>query len=217
MGIVTANPLEASKDPRACGALPPPVPAWNDAAREVAEATWPELFQEQVGRVPDAPAVVFGGDAVSYAELNTRANTLARVLVSRGAGPEGLVGVAMPRSVEMVVAVLAVLKAGAGYIPIDLAYPSDRISYMLAEACPVAVLTTMVAGHDLPEGPPRVTLDDPATAAAISRLDGTDLAADERTAVLRPPSPAYVIYTSGSTGRPKGVVTEHRNLTDLVS
>jgi non-ribosomal peptide synthetase component F len=155
MGIAVANPLEASKDPRAGGALPPPVPAWNDTAREVAEATWPELFQEQVRRVPDAPAVVSGGGAVSYAELNARANRLARFLVSRGAGPEGLVAIAMPRSVEMVVAVLAVLKAGAGYVPVDLAYPSDRISYMLAEACPVAVLTTIVAGRDLPDGPPR--------------------------------------------------------------
>jgi non-ribosomal peptide synthetase component F len=142
MGIAVANPLEASKDPRA-------------------EATWPELFQEQVRRVPDAPAVVSGGGAVSYAELNARANRLARFLVSRGAGPEGLVAVAMPRSVKMVIAVLAVLKAGAGYVPVDLAYPSDRISYMLAEACPVAVLTTMVAGRDLPDGA-RVALDDPA-------------------------------------------------------
>jgi nonribosomal peptide synthetase DhbF len=196
-----ANPLEALKDP----------------AREVAEAMWPELFQEQVRRVPDAPAVVCGGGVVSYAELSARANRLARFLVSRRAGPEGLVAVAMPRSVEMVVAVAAVLKAGAGYVPVDLAYPPDRISYLLAEACPVAVLTTMVAGRDLPDGAPRVALDDPATAAAVSRLDGTDLAAGERTAVLRPASPAYVIYTSGSTGRPKGVVTEHRNLTDLIS
>src|SRR5580704_17082014 len=197
MGIAVANPLEASKDPRAGGALPPPVPAWNDTAREVAEATWPELFQEQVGRVPDALAVVAGGDAVSYAELNTRANRLARFLVSRGAGPEGLVAVAMPRSVEMVVAVLAVLKAGAGYVPVDLAYPSDRISYMLAEARPVAVLTTTAAGRGLPGGTLQVVLDDPAVAAAVSRLAGGDLAAGERPGPLERSSPAYVIYTSG--------------------
>ena len=182
----------------------------------MAEATWPELFQDQVRRVPDAPALICGG-AVSYAELNARANRLARFLVSRGARPESLVAVAMPRSAEMVVALLAVLKAGAGYVPVDLAYPPDRISYMLAEARPVAVLTTMAAGRDLPDGASRVVLDDPATAAALSRLDGADLAAGERTGVLRPASTAYVIYTSGSTGRPKGVVTEHRNLTDLVA
>src|SRR5579872_3312974 len=182
----------------------------------MAEATWPELFQDQVRRVPDAPALICGG-AVSYAELNARANRLARFLVSRGARPEGLIAVAMPRSAEMVVALLAVLKAGAGYVPVDLAYPPDRILYMLAEARPVAVLTTMAAGRDLPDGASRVVLDDPATAAALSRLDGADLAAGERTGVLRPASTAYVIYTSGSTGRPKGVVTEHRNLTALVS
>jgi non-ribosomal peptide synthetase component F len=182
----------------------------NDTVREVAGATWPELFQEQVRQRPDAPAVVSGGCTVSYAELNARANRLARFLVSRGAGPEGLVAVAMPRSVEMVVAVLAVLKAGAAYVPVDLAYPPDRISYMLAEACPVAVLTTVVAGRDLPDGAPRVALDDPVTVAAVARLDHADLASGERTAVLRPPSVAYVIYTSGSTGRPKGVVIEHR-------
>src|ERR1700758_2898024 len=133
----------------------------------MAEATWPELFQDQVSRVPDAPALICGGGAVSYAELNARANRLARFLVSRGARPEGLVAVAMPRSAEMVVALLAVLKAGAGYVPVDLAYPPDRISYMLAEARPVAVLTTMVAGRDLPDRAPRVALDDPATAAAL--------------------------------------------------
>src|SRR5579872_3601124 len=182
----------------------------------MAEATWPELFQDQVRRVPDAPALICGG-AVSYAELNARANRLARFLVSRGARPEGLIAVAMPRSAEMVVALLAVLKAGAGYVPVDLAYPPDRILYMLAEARPVAVLTTMAAGRDLPDVASRVVLDDPATAAALSRLDGADLAAGERTGVLRPASTAYVIYTSGSTGRPKGVVTEHRNLTALVS
>jgi nonribosomal peptide synthetase DhbF len=201
MGIAMANPLEATKDPQADGAEP----------------TWPELFQEQVRRVPDAPAVICGGDGASYAELNARANRLARYLISLGAGPEGLVAVAMPRSVEMVVAVLAVLKAGAGYVPVDLGYPSDRISYMLAEARPVAVLTTMMAGRDLPDEAPRVALDDAATVAALSRLDGADLAAGERTAVLRLRSPAYVIYTSGSTGRPKGVATEHGNLTALIS
>jgi nonribosomal peptide synthetase DhbF len=192
-----ANPLECSEDPHAM--------------------TWPDLFQAQVRRVPDAQAVICGDGAVSYAELNARANRLARFLVSRGAGPEGLVAVAMPRSVEMVVAVLAVLKAGAAYLPVDPAYPPDRISYMLADACPVAVLTTTIAGRDLPAGTPRVALDAPATMVTVSALDGTDLAAGERTAALRPPSPAYVIYTSGSTGRPKGVVIEHRNLTDLVS
>ena len=91
--------------------------------------------------------MIFDGGAVSYAELNARANRLARYLVSLGAGPERLVAVAMPRSAEMIVAVLAVLKAGAAYVPVDPAYPADRIGFMLADARPVAVLTTVVAGQ----------------------------------------------------------------------
>ncbi|MGH3125217.1 MAG: condensation domain-containing protein, partial [Streptosporangiaceae bacterium] len=115
---------------------------WNDTARVIPEVTLPELFEAQAARTPGAPAVIFGGARVSYAGLNARANRLARYLVSLGAGPERLVAVAVPRSAEMVVAVLAVLKAGAAYVPVDPAYPADRIAFMLADARPVAVLTT---------------------------------------------------------------------------
>ena len=189
---------------------------WNDTARVVPEVTVPELFQAQAARTPDAPAVIFEGTRVSYAELNARANRLARYLVSLGAGPERLVAVAVPRSAEMIVAVLAVLKAGAAYVPVDPAYPAERIAYMLADARPVAVLTTVAAGQDLPGGTPRVALDDPAVVAAVSRLAGGDLAAGERPGPAGPSSPAYVIYTSGSTGRPKGVVVEHRSVAGLL-
>ncbi|HLK00994.1 MAG TPA: AMP-binding protein, partial [Streptosporangiaceae bacterium] len=196
-------------------------------ARGAAGATWPELFQERVARTPDAPATVFRGQLLSYAELNASANRLARFLVSRGAGPESLVAVAVPRSTDMVVAVLGVLKAGAAYVPLDPAYPADRVAFMLADSRPVAVLTTADAARDLAGMAPRpeaqanpvplVVLDDPVTAAAVSGLGGGDLADDERLAPLAPSSPAYVIYTSGSTGRPKGVVIEHRGLTDLMA
>ena len=161
--------------------------------------------------------MIFDGTQVSYAGLNARANRLARYLVSLGAGPERLVAVAVPRSAEMVVAVLAVLKSGAAYVPVDLAYPAERVAFMLADTCPVAVLTTAEAGRDLPDGVPQVVLDDPGTVAVMSGLDGADLAGAERLGRLRLSSPAYVIYTSGSTGRPKGVVVEHRSLADLVS
>ncbi|MGH3200437.1 MAG: non-ribosomal peptide synthetase, partial [Streptosporangiaceae bacterium] len=124
--------------------------------------------------------------------------------------------VAMPRSPDMIVAVLAVLKAGAAYVPVDPAYPADRIAYMLADACPVAVLTTVLAGRDLPGRTPQVALDDPAAITAVSRLADANLAAAERPGQLRPSSPAYVIYTSGSTGRPKGVMIEHRSVVGLV-
>src|SRR3984957_10945670 len=186
-------------------------------ARDGPAVTWPELFEAQVVRVPGAPAVVHGGVRLSYAGLNERANRLARYLVSLGAGPGRLVAIAMPRSAEMIVAVLAVLKSGAAYVPVDPAYPADRIGFMLADTCPVAVLTMAGAGRGLPGGFPLVVLDDPVTVAAVGGLAGGDLAGAERAGRLRLLDPAYVIYTSGSTGRPKGVVVEHRSLTDLVS
>ena len=186
----------------------PPASSGGNAARAL---TLPELFQAQAARTPEAPAVVFGDVTLSYADLNARANRLARYLVLLGAVPERLVAVAMPRSAEMIVAVLAVLKAGAAYVPVDPAYPADRIGFMLADAAPVAVLTTTtLAGLDLPGGI-RVVLDDPATMAAVAGLDAGDLSIPPALA-----SPAYVIYTSGSTGRPKGVVVEHRNLAGLL-
>ena len=117
----------------------PPAPSGGSTARAL---TLPELFQAQAARTPEAPAVVFGDVTLSYTALNARANRLARYLVLLGAGPERLVAVAMPRSAEMIVAVLAVLKAGAAYMPVDPAYPADRIGFMLADAAPVAVLTS---------------------------------------------------------------------------
>src|SRR5580693_4845648 len=189
---------------------------WNDTARVIPEVTLPELFEAQTARTPDAPAVVHVGVTISYAELNARANRLARLLIDRGAGPEDLVAIAMPRSADLIVAVLAVLKAGAAYVPVDPAYPADRIGFLLADTCPVAVLTTVLAGQGLPAGSPRVALDDPGIVAALSRLADGDLVGAERPGQLGSSSPAYVIYTSGSTGRPKGVVIEHRSLVNYL-
>ncbi len=191
---------------------------WNRTAREIPEATLPELFEAQAKRTPYAAAVTCGSITLSYAELDERGNRLARHLIGLGAGPEQLVAIAMPRSADMIVAVLAVLKTGAAYVPVDPSYPPDRIGYMLTDTDPVAVLTTAGAGRSLPGGASQVVLDDPATMAAVGRLDGGGLAGRERRpAGLRLSSAAYVIYTSGSTGWPKGVVVEHRSLTDLVS
>jgi amino acid adenylation domain-containing protein len=189
----------------------------NGARRDVPEVIWPELFRAQAARTPDAPAVIFEEQCLSYAELDARANRLARYLVCLGAGPERLVAIALPRSAEMIIAVLAVLKSGAAYVPVDPAYPADRMAFMLADTRPVAVLTTAEAGLDVPYGTPTVAVDDPETAAAVRGLAGGDLAAAELTGPVGLSSPAYVIYTSGSTGRPKGVVIEHRNVADLVS
>jgi amino acid adenylation domain-containing protein len=191
--------------------------AWNDTAREVPQATLPELFQAQVVRTPRAPAVVCGDLTLSYAELNQRANRLARYLITLGAGPERFVTIAMPRTADMITAVLAVFKTGAAYVPVDPAYPPGRIAYMLTDTSPVAVVTTQADGQNLPGSAAQLILDDPATVARLDELDGTDLTAEDGVVPPGPSTPAYVIYTSGSTGRPKGVVVEHRNVTDLVS
>ena len=189
---------------------------WNDTARQVPELTLPELFEAQAARTPDAPAVVFGDVVLSYADLNASANRLARYLVPLGAGPERRVVVAVPRSAQMIVAVLAVLKTGAAYVPVDPAYPPGRIGYMVADACPVVALTTTQAGLCLPGEAPVLVLDEDAAVAAVADLADGDLADGERRGVPRPSSPAYVIYTSGSTGRPKGVVVEHRGVVGLM-
>ena len=124
---------------------------WNDTAAEVpvsvSAGTLPGLFQAQVARTPDAVAVVFDGQEVSYAELNARANRLARLLIERGVGPESLVAVVMERSVDLVVALLAVLKAGGAYVPIDPDYPADRIGYMLRDTAAALALCDQAAGQ----------------------------------------------------------------------
>ncbi|MCA1681612.1 MAG: amino acid adenylation domain-containing protein, partial [Actinobacteria bacterium] len=182
--------------------------------------TVPELFEGQVGRTPDAVAVSCEGVGLSYAELNVRANRLARLLVEYGAGPERCVALVLPRSVEMVVAIVAVLKSGAAYVPVDVGYPAERVAGMLADAAPVVVLTMgevagQLAGVD--ESLVRVVLDDPRTCAALQDCAEGDVRDTDRGGVLSADSPAYVIYTSGSTGTPKGVVVAHGNVARLFS
>jgi amino acid adenylation domain-containing protein/non-ribosomal peptide synthase protein (TIGR01720 family) len=172
----------------------------NDAAAlPVPETTYPELFEAQARRTPEATALVCGDVALSFAELNARANRLARHLVAEGAGPERVVALALPRSAEMIVAMLAVLKAGAVYLPVDPALPADRIDFLRSDARPALVLRAV------PD------LGEPA------RYSDTDLTDADRAGPLRPGGAAYVIYTSGSTGRPKGVIVEHRGLVNLLA
>ncbi|MFJ7209111.1 amino acid adenylation domain-containing protein [Streptomyces sp. NPDC098789] len=186
---------------------------WNGPSRALPGRTLPELFAAQVARTPDATAVVCESGSLSYAQLDTAANRLARHLVARGAGPERLVALAVPRSVETLVSVLAVLKSGAAYLPIDLTHPGERIAYTLADARPLCVLTTVGAAGQLPvTEDPLLLLDAPDTAAALAALPAHDLTDHDRSAPLSLRNPAYVIYTSGSTGRPKGVVVEHHSL-----
>ncbi|MFF0749911.1 amino acid adenylation domain-containing protein [Streptomyces sp. NPDC004267] len=175
----------------------------------------PGLFETQARLTPGAPALSLRADHLDYRELNERANRLARLLVSRGIGAEQIVGVLLPRSVDQVVALLAVAKTGAAYLPLDVEYPADRIAFMLADARPVCLLTTSAADRSAQDGT-AVHLDDPAVAAALAALPAGDLTDDERVAPLRAAHPAYVIYTSGSTGTPKAVVIEHHALADYL-
>ncbi|MGW2317445.1 non-ribosomal peptide synthetase [Streptomyces sp. NPDC001680] len=170
-------------------------------------ATLVERFEEQAARRPHAVAVVCGDEQVTYAELNARANRLARLLVARGARPESLVAVLLGRSAELAVALLAVLKSGAAYVPVDPEYPSERIATLFAEADPALVVTATAHTRSLPLGldaARTVVLDAPGTPAELEVQETADLNLE-----LSSGYPAYVIYTSGSTGRPKGVTIAH--------
>ncbi|MFD5806836.1 amino acid adenylation domain-containing protein, partial [Streptomyces sp. NPDC127020] len=190
----------------------------GDGVPVAADVTLPGLFEEQAARTPDAVAVVSGDQSMTYGELNERANRLARVLKRRGVRPESVVAVLMDRSAELVVALLAVLKAGGAYLPVDPAYPRDRIAYVLEDAEPVCVLTTGALVDVLPAGPvvPALVLDDLDATAALATESSADLRAADRPGTgTTGEHPAYVIYTSGSTGAPKGVLVTHRNVATL--
>jgi nonribosomal peptide synthetase DhbF len=160
--------------------------------------------------------VVCGERELSYAELDRRANRLARYLVSRGAGPERIVALALPRGELMVVALLAVMKAGAAYLPVDPDYPAARIAFMLADACPALLVSDSETAGRLPAGDvPVVVLDRGDTSSQIAGLPGVPVTDDERIAPLRIGNAAYVTYTSGSTGTPKGVVVTHAGMAGL--
>lgn len=191
---------------------------WNDTDAEVRQESLAVLFEAQVRRTPDATAVLFGAAELTYAELNARANQLARHLVASapgtggGTGTELLVAVALPRSADTVVALLAVVKAGGAYVPLDPEDPAERLRYTLDDARPGLLLTCTPTLTGLGTELPSVLLDDEETRAEIDRQPAGDLTDDERWGRLVPQSPLYVIYTSGSTGRPKGVLVEHRGL-----
>ncbi|MFB7588631.1 amino acid adenylation domain-containing protein [Streptomyces sp. NPDC056169] len=195
------------------------------ATREdVPDETVADMLTAQVARTPDAVALVFGDRALTYAELDAQINRLARLLLARGAGPETVVALALPRSIEMVAALFAVLRTGAAYLPLDLDHPADRLRLMAEDTGPLCLLSTTAVAPTLrgEDGPvaPELLLDDPAVAAELAALPGDGISDAERPAFARGvpdrlEHPAYVIYTSGSTGRPKGVVTPYRGLTNM--
>ncbi|MEV0919321.1 amino acid adenylation domain-containing protein [Streptomyces sp. NPDC049967] len=199
--------------------------AAHSTGREpVPDETVADLLAAQVARTPDAVALVFGGRALSYAELDARVNRLARLLLARGAGPEKVVALALPRSIEMVAALFAVLRTGAAYLPLDLDHPADRLRLMARDSGPLCLVSTTAVAPSLRDADgsvaPELLLDDAAVAAELAALPGEEITDAERPAFARGvpgrlDHPAYVIYTSGSTGRPKGVVTPYRGLTNM--
>ncbi|MGW7418084.1 non-ribosomal peptide synthetase, partial [Streptomyces sp. NPDC054863] len=197
----------------------------TSAAALPERSTFPALFEERVRERPDAVAVLDGPLAVTYGELNARANRLARALVARGIGPESVVAVAMPKSARSVLAVLAVLKSGAAYLPLDLGYPPERLRYIVADARPDLVLTTVGGTGPMAEAGAGATLclehewdaESPGATAGPAGPAEADLTDGGRTAPLRLDSTAYLIYTSGSTGRPKGVLVPHSGIAALVA
>jgi nonribosomal peptide synthetase DhbF len=190
---------------------------WNDTARDIPGATLPSLFQARVAADPEAPAVLFGDKVMSYSELSSRADGIARRVVAYGAGPESIVAVVLPRSLDQVVGLLGVAMAGAAYLPIDPAYPLERIGFTLSDARPDVIVTSTGCARDLPtlSGVPVVFVDLPESSQDDG--PGSDSSPVSVPGRLRPNHAAYVIYTSGSTGVPKGVVVTHAGLASLLA
>ncbi|WP_266157604.1 non-ribosomal peptide synthetase [Dyella silvatica] len=183
---------------------------WNDTSHAVPSGTLPEWFEAQVARTPDAIAASEGSHALSYRELDAGANRLAHHLRQRGVGPDVLVGLCLPRSLESLVATLGILKAGGAYLPLDPDYPSERLLHMLNQArASVLVTRADVAGRLSFQGIEQVLLD--------SHCQDIERQPDSApsTQGLQPEHLAYVMYTSGSTGMPKGIAVNHRNVIEL--
>jgi amino acid adenylation domain-containing protein len=180
--------------------------SWNTHPEPLPEReSIKELFEEQVARTPDAQAVAFEGERLTFAQLNERANQIAWMLRERGVGPGKLVGVLMEKSLHLVPAVLGVVKAGGAYIPLDPLYPPDRIDFMVSDAKPELVLTEeRNLEMPLTSDVPRIAVDAPGALESYPASDPEGAATG--------PDLAYVIYTSGSTGKPKGAMIQHRSL-----
>ena len=186
---------------------------WNATAEYPSRLCLHELFEEQVARTPGAVAVMYGDQSLTYAELNTKSNQLARYLRERGTGPDQLVGICVERSLEMVVGLLGILKAGGAYVPLDPSYPAERLHYMLDDAAPRVLLTQARLKDSLPPNDAEVIALDEQW-GEIAQQPGSNL--ESQALGLRSDHLAYVIYTSGSTGQPKGVMVEHAGLSNYL-
>jgi amino acid adenylation domain-containing protein len=184
---------------------------WNDTAADYPQdRCLQQLFEEQAARTPEAVAVVFEAQRLTYAQLNERANQLAHHLVSLGVGPEVLVGICLERSLELVVGLLGILKAGGAYVPLDPAYPRERLAFMLQDTAAPVLLTQEGLLGQLPKYEGRtLCLDRDWPAMAKHPVDNPIVRTTSESLV-------YVLYTSGSTGKPKGVMIEHRSLVNFL-
>lgn len=173
------------------------------------EPTLPALFEAQVARNPSAVAVRFDAESVTYTALNQQANRLAHHLIGLGIGPEDIVAMALPKSIEMIVTLLAISKAGAAYLPLDPSYPVATLAFMIQDARPCCIITRSDRAASFDGAARLIRLDNPAVAAALARAPAHDPTDMDRVRPLRNINAAYVLYTSGSTGLPKGVVVTH--------
>jgi len=182
---------------------------WNDTRKPYErDVCMHQLFERRAAAAPERPAAACDGDALTYGELNARANRLAHELIARGVGPEILVGVCCPRSLDMLTAVLAIQKAGGAYVPMEPDWPADRIAYVLGDIAAPAVLTHRALEAKLAGAPaPAIYLDED---------DFADRPAGDPSARAEADNTAYIIFTSGSTGRPKGVIIRHHTAINLI-
>ncbi len=179
--------------------------------------TLADLFDGAARTHPDGVALSYLDDELTYRELDERSSKLARELIDRGIGPENIVALGMTRSIESVVAMLAVSKAGAAFVPVDPTYPDERVRFMLTDSGAVLGLTVVAELHRLPDSVPWSAIDDAEFRGRLVRLSVRSISDVDRVHPIRPDNPAYVIYTSGSTGLPKGVTVSHRGLEALAA
>ncbi len=189
------------------------VAGWNGIDVGTHAGTVIDLFDAQVTRTPDATALVFENEKLTYSEFDARANRLARVLIERGVGPESTVGLSIRRSFELMIALYAVVKAGGAYVPLDPDHPADRTAYILESARPLCILTVSRDGLTIPAGYDVIDVDN----VALQDVPADQIRDEERISRLLPTNSAYLIYTSGSTGRPKGVVVSHASLLNQIA
>jgi aspartate racemase len=192
---------------------------FNRTARDVPAGTIHGLFEQAAARNPTSIALLSAGESVSYGELDRGGNRFARYLAGRGVGPESVVALAAPRSIELIASMIGVLKAGAAYLPLDPAQPPRRLRMMIADsgAALLVVADKALADRIGAEtiAPPALALDDPDLISRLAALSDDPIGDCERTAQASPDNIAYIMYTSGSTGTPKGVAATHRGVVNL--